>query len=270
MAETTPTNCLFLGDCVEVLGKSIPNSSIDMVLFSPPYDEMRDYNGFSLDLGALGEEIFRVLKDGGVAVCVINDGTKNFAKSLTTCRLTLDWVDRVGFKLFEQMIYSRHGRPGAWWNKRFRVDHEYILVFFKGARPNYFDKEHLAVAAKYAGEEWHGTDRQTSGDLAEVEKGRYLKPTKCRGTIWPYSASNSEGNRLKLEHPATYPDQLASDLIRCFSPENGIVLDPTCGSGTTCVAAAQYGRMYIGVDLSADYLEIARARLSREVRESIL
>ena len=91
---------------------------------------------------------------------------------------------------------------------------------------------------------------------------KQVNPLKCRGTVWNYSTSNSEGNRLKLKHPATFPDKLAEDLILCFSKAGDVVLDPMCGSGTTCVMAMQTDRLYVGIDVSAEYCGIARRRLS--------
>jgi site-specific DNA-methyltransferase (adenine-specific) len=87
---------------------------------------------------------------------------------------------------------------------------------------------------------------------------------KCRGTVWQYATSNAEGNRLKLQHPATYPDKLAEDLILTFSRPDDLVLDPMCGSGTTCVMAARNERRYLGIDVAAEYVEIARKRLEAE------
>ena len=166
--------------------------------------------------------------------------------------------------MFECCIYHRDGNPGAWWSQRFRVDHEYILLFLKGKRPKTFHKQPLMVPSKHAGKTYSGTDRLTNGGFKQIERGE-VNPMKCRGTVWRYSTSNTEGNRLKLKHPATYPDKLAEDLIACFSEPNDLVLDPTAGSGTTCVIAAQQGRKYIGIDISAEYCDIARERLKQEV-----
>lgn len=254
-------NKIIQGDCLEVM-KQIPNEKIDLVVTSPPYDEIRDYNGFKLNLHSIGIELFRVLKDGGVACIVINDGTKDFRKSGTSFRLAVDWMD-IGFGLFETVIYSRDGRPGAWWSKRFRVDHEYIFIFFKGDRPRHFDKSHLAIPAKHAGETWHGTQRLTNGNLIPIQK-RVQKDTKCRGTIWKYESSKSEHNNLKNLHPAPFPDKLAHDLILCFSKENEIVLDPMCGSGTTCVEANNNNRRFVGIDTSKEYCDLARKRIEVE------
>jgi DNA modification methylase len=251
-------NKIIVGNCNERIGE-LENESIDLVLFSPPYDQMRDYNGYSFDLPSLGDELFKKVKDGGVVCVVIQDGTKDFAKSVTTARLIVDWVDRVGFRLFETVIYSRDGRPGAWWNSRFRVDHEYILIFFKGSRPRYFNKEHLKVPAKHAGEIFHGTQRHTDGSLSKI-KPTVQAEKKCRGTIWHYEPSKSEGNKIKLLHPATFPDKLAEDLILTFTKEGDVVLDPMCGSGTTLVQAKKHCREYVGFEISEQYADIA-ARL---------
>ncbi len=256
-------NQILNADCLEALA-GFPASSIDLTLFSPPYDDVRDYKkNWKFDFAALGAQLFRATKDGGTAIVVIGDGTKNFAKSLTSFRLAVNWVDSAGWKLFETVIYKRDGNPGAWWNQRFRVDHEYILIFFKGRKPKSFHKEHLMIPSKHAGKTYSGTDRLTNGGFKIIEK-KQVNPMKCRGTVWQYAASNTEGNRLKLRHPATFPDKLASDLILCFSEPGDVVLDPMCGSGTTCVVAKQNGRAYIGIEISGEYCEIAEARLRNE------
>lgn len=255
-------NKIYCGDCCDLLSQVDPET-IDMTLFSPPYDDIRTYDGFVIDLSKLGKLAYSASKDGAVCAVVINDSTANFAKSLTTCRLTLDWVDNAGWKLFETCIYSRHGRPGAWWNSRFRVDHEYILIFFKGKRPKYFSKDHLKEPAKYKDARWHGTQRQSDGTLVRVADAP-ASEVKHRGTIWHYSTSNTEGNALKMEHPGTFPDALAKDLILCFTQEGDLVLDPTVGSGTTAVIAKQNGRNYIGFDISQKYVDLANQRLELE------
>lgn len=264
-ATLARANHIIQADCLQELA-FLEDNSIDLTVFSPPYDGIRDYkNNWTFDFAALGRQLFRVTKEGGVAVVVIGDGTKNFAKSLTTFRLAVTWVDDIGWKLFESVIYQRDGNPGAWWNQRFRVDHEYILMFFKGQRPRVFHKEHLMIPSKHAGKIYSGTDRLTNGNFKKIAP-KAVNPLKCRGTVWRYATSNTEGNRLKLQHPATFPDKLASDLILCFSDPNDLVLDPMCGSGTTCVQAKLNGRRFIGIEISADYCDIARKRLHIEAQ----
>ncbi len=118
-------NVILHGDGLKLL-PTVPAGSIDLTVFSPPYDGIRDYGkNWTLDYKTLGSELFNATRDGGVCCVVIGDGTKEFAKSLTTFRWAVDWVDRAGWRLFECCIYKRHGNPGAWWTQRFRVDHEY-------------------------------------------------------------------------------------------------------------------------------------------------
>lgn len=256
-------NTIFPADALQLLPQ-FEEASVDLTVFSPPYDDVRDYKGtWSFDFRSLGTELYRVTKDGGVCAVIIGDGTKDFSKSLTTFRLAVTWCDVVGWRLFECCIYQRHGNPGAWWTKRFRVDHEYVLIFFKGKRPKTFDKGHMMVPSKHAGKIYTDTDRLTNGGF-KVITPKPVNATKCRGTIWSYATSNSEGNKTKLKHPATFPDQLATDLILCFSEPGDVVLDPMCGSGTTCVMARQNKREYIGIDISTEYCEIARKRIREE------
>ncbi|MCW5775856.1 MAG: site-specific DNA-methyltransferase [Phycisphaeraceae bacterium] len=261
-------NTIILGDALAVL-PTAPRQSVHLTVFSPPYDGIRDYGkDWRLDYQSLGSELFELTVDGGVCAVVIGDGTKNFAKSMTTFRWAVDWVDRAGWRLFECCIYARHGNPGAWWAQRFRVDHEFILIFFKGDRPRQFDKSSLMVPSKHAGKVYSGTDRLTNGGFKKIEP-KAVNDMKCRGTLWEYATSNTEGNRTKLEHPATYPDKLADDLIQCFSKPGDLVLDPMCGSGTTCVMAARSKRDYLGIEINESYYEIAQRRMKEEVENDV-
>jgi site-specific DNA-methyltransferase (adenine-specific) len=249
-------------DCVEGM-KQLPDNCIDLVVTSPPYDEIRTYHGFTYDLHATGKEIYRVLKDGGVAVMVIQDQTKNYGKTLTSFRTIVDWCDNIGFKLFECLIYRKYGAEGAWWNKRFRVDHEYMPVFLKGKKPQYFNKEPLKIPSKWGGKTLTGgATRLTSGQTLKARPIK-INPLKCRGTVWEYLMCGDK-NPLKSKHPATFPDQLPIDFIQCFCPPGGIVLDPFMGSGTTAVAAVKLGRNFIGFEISKEYCDIAYQRLELE------
>lgn len=262
-------NEILQGDCVSLV-RGLSPSSVDFCLFSPPYDGIRDYCGhWKFDFPALGGELYEALKPGGICAVVIGDGTKNFAKSLTSFNLAVDWCKAGKWRLFECCVYCRDGNPGAWWKQRFRVDHEYIMMFLKGERPKFFNKTPLMVPSKHAGKIYSGTDRLTNGGL-KVITPKPVNDKKCRGTIWRYATSNTEGNRLKLKHPATFPDKLAEDLILCFSQAGDMVLDPMCGSGTTCVMAKKNGRQWLGMDISAEYCDLARARLREEFEEPFL
>ncbi len=254
---------ILVGDCLSLLAQ-MPPGSVDLTVTSPPYDDLRRYDTpVSLDLLALGKAVFRVTKDGGVCAVVIGDASRRYAKSLTSFRLPVLWCDQAGWQLFETCLYHRHGAPGPWWRTRFRVDHEFVHLFFKGRRPTTFHKEALLIPTKHAGEKVYRTPYARRGTPWGTPPPN-VQPWQCRGTVWPYAASSAERNRVKLRHPATMPDRLAGDLIRCFSEKGDLVLDPLMGSGTSVVMASRLDRRYVGIDVSAAYCGIARQRLARE------
>lgn len=248
------------------------NDSIDLTVTSPPYDGIRDYdNHNTFDMSLLGKELFRCTKDGGIAVVNIQDSTKDFAKSLTSFKMVIDWCNS-GWKLFECCIYAKNGRPGKWWNRRFRVDHEYIMIFFKGNKPKYFNKEHMKIPCldKYANKTKRVTVRQTNGNLKE--NFAHTNSTKCPGTIWKYLTASQESfnsNKIKSQHPATMPEKMASDIIRCFSQPDDVIFDPFTGSGTSAVNAINLGRSFIGSKISEIYMNIIKERLLRETSLAI-
>ena len=257
-----PVNSIICQDNVSFL-KTLPDSCIDMVVMSPPYDNLRDYNGYDLDLHGLGVELLRVLKDGGICVMVIQDATKDGAKTLTSFRTIVDWCDNIGFRLFECNIYNRQGTEGAWWKKRFRVDHEYMPIFLKGKRPQYFDKENIKIPSKHANKVMTGANIRTKNGRTGSRKVK-INPTKCPGTVMTFGNTCGGESKLKSQHPAVFPNMLAYDMIECFCPPGGVVLDPFNGSGTTTLAAKCLGRNYIGIDVSQEYNDIANRRLNEE------
>ena len=252
-------------DCVEGMSH-LPGNCIDLVITSPPYDSIRNYNGFQVDLHATGEEIFRILKEGGMAAMVIQDQTVNFGKTLTSFKTIVDWCENIGFKLFECVIYRKHGTEGAWWTHRFRVDHEYIPIFLKGDRPGYFNKETLKIPSKHAGKVMTGSgNRRTDGTTTKTVT-RPINSMKCRGTVWDYLMAGDK-DKLKQQHPAVFPDKIPYDFVNCFCPQDGVVLDPFMGCGSTAVAAKQLGRNYIGFDISKEYCDLTNKRLRQTVRQ---
>lgn len=254
---------IITSDNIEYL-KILPDECIDIVVTSPPYDELRDYNGYKLDLHGLGKQLLRVLKSGGICVMVIQDSTKDFAKSLTSFRTIIDWCDNIGFRLFECNIYHRQGTEGAWWKKRFRVDHEYMPIFLKGRRPQYFNKENIKIPSKHGGKIMTGANIRTKSGKTGSRKVK-INPTKCPGTVMTFGNTCGGESKLKSKHPAVFPNMLAYDMIETFCPPNGVVLDPFNGSGTTTLAAKCLDRRYLGIDVSQNYNDIAIQRLNEEI-----
>ena len=268
-APIATENALLTGDCVPLLDR-LPEGSIDLTVTSPPYDDMRRYDTpADLDLLALGKALLRVTKEGGVCAVIIGDASHGFAKSLTSFRLALSWCDQAHWRLFETCLYQRHGVPGPWWRTRFRVDHEYVFLFFKGSRPKTFRKDRLLIPTQHGGERvfyrpFAHKDASARKNASRRPAPTHIQAWQCRGTVWPYAPSSSERNQLKLQHPATMPDKLAADLIEGFSEPGELVLDPLMGSGTSVVMAANLGRRYLGMDVSPAYVQIAQNRLMQE------
>ena len=251
---------LINNDCIKAL-KKMPKNLIDLTVTSPPYDNLRTYDGDSdwkFDYHQLGKHLYRVTKKGGVAVVIIGDATLKGKKSLTSFSLAVDWCSN-GWNLFECCIYSRFGNPGPWWLTRFRVDHEYIFMFVKGKAPKSFYKDHMKSKAIYSGTKVRAAKRMREGHFSPAgRKNWVIGEYKSQGTIWKYSGSNTEVKGLKFKHPATFPNKLAEDLIITFSKEGDIVLDPMCGSGTTCAMALKNKRKTVGIEISKKYCKIAR------------
>jgi len=258
------TNVLVTSDNLEYV-KDIGTETIDLVLTSPPYDALRTYEkSASVDLHSLGRELYRVLKDGSFCVMVINDQTKDYGKSLTTFRTSIDWCDNIGFKLFECVIYNRQGTEGAWWKGRFRVDHEYVLIFLKGERPRFFDKEPLKIPSKHGGKTLTGANIRNSDGTRSGSRQVQINELKCPGNVMYFGNTCGGESQLKSQHPAVFPNRLALDMVECFSRPGEIVLDPFNGSGTTTLAAQSSGRRYVGIDISEEYTKIAEQRHEME------
>ncbi|MBF2754656.1 MAG: site-specific DNA-methyltransferase [Gammaproteobacteria bacterium AqS3] len=271
MAKSSDVISLFHGDCVSVCRDKIPSDTIDCIVTSPPYDGIRDYrNGASFDANALGHELLRVLKDGCFAVVLIADQKKKKQLSLTTARIMLDWVDNVGFRLCDWLIYKRQGRIGRYHS--FRRDHESILVFFKGDVPRDIDTEALKkpVLVPSIGRSTNISMRN-KGDVIGKRKFVAKSDLMCRGSVWEYKGWGGAMPVSKgwhLRHPAMMRDSLARDLVLAFSDKGDKVLDPFCGSGTTGAMCVPLGRSFVGIDISKEYCDLAAERIEIETSQS--
>lgn len=259
-------NKIYNIDCLEGL-KLLDNNSIDLIVTSPPYDELRNYkkDEWILDLPSVGKEVSRVLKDGGMCVMVIQDQTKDGRKSLTSFKTIVNWCENTVLDLWECCLYERGGTPGAWWSRRFRVDHEYIPIFIKGKRPQYFNKEHMKIPVNQEYKKINESKnflggRDTQGNQIKNYKDVQLSDTKCCGTVIHYKNTAREtggAKTLKKQHPATFPDKLAEDFVMAFSKEDMIVMDIFSGSGTVCNMAKKHNRNYIGFEINKEYCDLS-------------
>lgn len=257
------TNHIYQGDCLEVM-KTFPDESIDLVVTSPPYDELRDYKGYSFNFEGIAKELYRVIKQGSVVVWVVGDMTTDGSESGSSFRQALFFKD-LGFNLHDTMIYLKNSPPYPSQGKYYQV-FEYMFILSKG-KPKTFnpivDRENR-WQTKWSDKR---TRREKDGSLKEAPVTWEFKPLGVRFNVWKYNtgAENSTRDKIAYEHPATFPEKLAEDHIISWSNEGDIVLDPMCGSGTTCKMAKYTNRKYIGIDTSSDYCKIAEERLSQEV-----
>lgn len=252
-----PINEIVEGDCLEVLS-SFAAASIDMVLTSPPYDNLREYKGYVFNFEGIAKELYRVAKDGGVVVWVVNDATINGSETGTSFKQAL-YFKEIGFNLHDTMIYAKNNYIPLTHN-RYEQQFEYMFVFSKG-KPKCFSP--MKKENKYSGIRKGGNMRTVSGESELKHKDTVVQQESIKPNIFFYNigsgSSSKDSNAFK--HPAVFPEQLARDHILSWSNENDIVLDPMCGSGTTCVAAKELKRNFIGIEIAQEYANLARERI---------
>lgn len=254
-------NKIIQGDCLEVL-KNFPDESVDMVITSPPYDNLRNYNGYSFPFEEIAKELFRVTKTGGVAVWVVGDATINGSETGTSFKQVLKFME-LGWNLTDTMIFRKKNPIPQIYRKRYNNEFEYMFILSKGVV-----KTHNAIMVDclHAGLQLNGTTyKNYSKNVQERSKmAKPVKSQKIKGNIWEYVVGKNKEDQEAKGHPAPFPCQLAEDHILSWSNKGDIVLDPMCGSGTALKMAKRFGRNYIGIDISKEYIEIAEKRVQAE------
>lgn len=255
-------NKIYNMDCIEGM-RLLENNSIDLTVTSPPYDDLRKYNGFSWDFESVAKELYRITKDGGVVVWVVGDKTDKGSETGTSFRQAL-YFKEIGFNLWDTMIYEKIGglkpNPSI---PRYTPDFEYMFVLSKGT-PQHFNE--IRIPCSNAGKIIGGSkkQRQTSGELKSITlTHKEYQETKRKGNIWRYGVGNnkSTNDKIAFKHPAIFPEKLAEDHIISWSNEGDIIFDPFIGSGTTAKMAKLNKRRYIGFELSKEYCNIAEERI---------
>ena len=245
---------LHQGDCLEVM-KGMDGGSVDLTVTSPPYDNLRSYNGNNDLWGehvwkAVLAELYRVTKDGGVVVWVVGDATIKGSETGTSFKQALHAID-CGFNLHDTMIYEKSGMAFPE-STRYHGIFEYMFVLSKGKPKsiNLIKDRKNKYVGKVGG-------NKRGGLCARAEFG-------ARFNVWRYAngRDNSTKDRAAFKHPAIFPESLANDHIISWSNEGDIVFDPFMGSGTTGKMAKLNNRKFIGIELDETYLEIARERIN--------
>jgi site-specific DNA-methyltransferase (adenine-specific) len=250
------TDTIICGDNCEILA-GMPAESVDLVVTSPPYDDLRTYGGHSWDFPRLAGELTRVLKPGGVIVWVVSDGTKSGSESLTSFHQAIYFKDELGLNIYDTMIWQKPS-PQAPTEGRYYDVFEYMFVISKG-KPKSLnllaDRVNLTAGAKGQKE-----SRSNKEDRKYTGETRVTKELSRRFNVWEISRGESN-----TAHPAVFPESLASAHVESWSNPGDIVLDPFAGSGTTLKAAKELNRRYIGIEVNPEYVEICKKRTAQEV-----
>lgn len=228
----------------------LPDYSIHLMVTSPPYNVTKEYDE-NLTLSEYREllkrvftEVYKKLVTGGrVCVNLANLGRKPY---IPLHSYIIQDMLEIGFLMRGEIIWDKasSASPSTAWgtwlsaaNPILRDSHEYILVFSKEA----FNRQNLP------------------SKVSTITKEEFLEFTK---SVWTFPAESAR----KVGHPAPFPVELPYRLIQLYTFKSEVVLDPFCGSGSTCIAAIKAGRHYVGYDTEEEYVRLAERRI-RECKE---
>lgn len=239
-------------NCLDGL-RNLESNSVDMILTSPPYDNLRSYQGYDFDFECIASELSRVLKDGGVIIWVTGDQVIKGSESLSSFKQAIYFVENCGLKLHDTMIYRKlNYMPQS--KKRYEQEFEFMFCFVKGKIETF---NGIRIPSKYAGVEYWGVNSEYEKGTDKIKKrkkGR-INETKLHGNIFEYRVGSIERKKRGMEmiHSAIFPMDLALDMISTFSNEGDLILDPFSGSATSCLACMELGRRFKGYEISEKY-----------------
>jgi site-specific DNA-methyltransferase (adenine-specific) len=248
-------NKIFTENCLDTMNR-MPKDFVDLVVTSPPYDNLRTYNGFSFDFENVCAALFKVLKPGGVVVWIVGDATVAGSESGTSFRQALGFID-AGFRLHDTMIWRKTNPMPKVKTKRYFDVFEYMFVFSKG-QPKTFNP--IMQETKFGGKVYSSTVKKITTGMERVPKTFVLKNERFKDNIWDCAVAQN-----KTSHPAVFPEKLVSDHVLSWSAEGDVIYDPFMGSGTTALASLKLKRNFVGSEVSAEYVEIANNRIEKEI-----
>ena len=250
-------------NCLHTLSR-MNDKFIDLTITSPPYDNLRNYNGYSFDFKSIAKELFRVTKDGGVVVWIVGDATIKGSETGTSFKQAL-FFKECGFNLHDTMIWNK-GKFSAVGSlkTRYAPVFEYMFVFVKGNIKTFNPiKDRLN---KTVGQKISGNIRQKDGSMKPKSTiGKITSKFGQRFNIW----NNSPKQGIN-KHPAPFPEQLAKDHIISWSNENDLVYDCFMGSGTTAKMCIINNRKFIGSEISQEYVDMANKRIKKYINQKTL
>lgn len=250
-------NKIYNENCLETM-KRMPDCYIDLTVTSPPYDNLRDYKGYSFDFETIAKELYRVTKEGGTVVWIVNDATVKGSETGTSFKQALGFM-QIGFNLHDTMVWNKgtFSSVGSL-QTRYASVFEYMFILTKGKIKTFNpikDRKN-----KWAGSPKHGTMRCKDGSTKPLTGiGKPIAEFGQRFNIWDIIP---EKNNRGDSHPAPFSETLANDHIISWSNEGDLVYDPFTGSGTTLKMAIVNKRHYLGSEIATEYYDMATRRIS--------
>jgi DNA modification methylase len=271
-------NKLYNQDCLATM-QQIDDNSVDMVLTSPPYDDLRtynkhlsgnrtEYNGYSFPFEQIAQELFRIVKKGGVVVWVVGDATNKGSETGTSFRQAL-YFKECGFDLYDTMIYQKTGTPFPQ-KDRYNQIFEYMFIFSKG-KPNTFNpimKKNVTAGAVRHSRKFRNAD----GEMVDGFNGKPINEYGVDNNVWIMRNGMYKSTKdiVAFEHPAIFPEELAVRHVVSWTKENDLIYDPFMGSGTSAKAAIQLKRNWIGSEIDKGYCDVCEKRLSGMANQETL
>lgn len=247
-------------DCLLTIAR-MEDNSVDLTVTSPPYDKQRMYNGFVFDFERTAQGLYRVTKEGGVVVWIVNDSTVDGSESLTTCKQKIFFREECGFNIHDTMIWNKPNFSNPSKN-RYHQTFEYMFILSKG-KPKTFNpikdkkNKYLTCLGK-------NSFRQTDGTMSERKKN-VGSEFGMRTNVWQGNTRGQEEMCVALEHPAMMPKWIARDHIITWSNEGDLVYDPFSGSGTVTTEAHLLNRKWIASEISGEYYELDLKKKRKEL-----
>jgi DNA modification methylase len=266
MATVDFINSFAVGDASLLLAQ-LDTDSIDLVLTSPPYDDLRNYKGFNFPFEKIATQLKRVIKPGGIIVWVVADATIAGSETGTSFTQAL-YFKSLGLNLHDTMIFRKKNPIPQIYRKRYNNEFEYMFIFSKGTVKTH---NPIMVDCLHAGLELGSTTYKnySRNDQTRTKLANPVKDKKIKGNIWEYVVGKNKEDQEAKGHPAPFPCELAMDHIMSWTNEGDLVLDPMCGSGTTCKMANKLGRDFIGFDIGREYIELAKSRIFGQVGDTL-
>ena len=258
-------NKIYNENCLDTMARMSDNF-IDLTVTSPPYDNLRDYNGYSFDFENIAKELYRVTKIGGVVVWVVGDATVNGSESGTSFKQAL-YFKECGFNLHDTMIYRKLNYLPITTN-RYEPQFEYMFILTKSKLKTFNPIKKRNKTSGLRG----GSHRHNGKDLEPLHtKNGIVNEIGIKTNVWDIACgSMNSKDKISFKHPATFPEKLAADHIYSWSNEGDLVYDCFMGSGTTAKMSHIHNRNWIGSELSKEYFNIANDRLKSYLNQTSL